>query len=181
MAKKRKSQKTVDTKTELPRSFTVVIDTREKSPWCFSSSSILGTEYRKLDTGDYSVVGLEDKLCIERKRSNSELANNIHEKRFIRELERMQSFKYRYLLLESSLTKLIEYPQHEDLPPAVLRKIRVRGKYLLKCVNRMQVKYGVNIIYCGNVFNAQWVATNLMKEVIELEWHQESGSIDQTQ
>lgn len=169
MVKPKGGHKTVDTKTELPRSFTVVIDTREKSPWCFSSSSILGTEYRKLDTGDYSVVGLEDKLCIERKRNVTELAGNIHEKRFARELERMQDYPYRYLLLESSLTRLIEYPQHEDLPPAVLRKIRVSGKYLLKCVNRMQVKYGVNIIYCGNVFNAQWVATNLMKEVIEIE------------
>ena len=172
MGQPKRGHKTVDTKTEIPRSFTVVIDTREKSPWCFSSAAILGTEYKKLDTGDYTVVGLEDKLCIERKRDISELAGNIHEKRFHKELERMMDYKYRYLLLESSMTRLIEYPLHEDLPPTVLSRIKVSGKYLLKCVNRMQVKYGVNIIYCGNVFNAQWVATNLMKEVIEIEWHQ---------
>jgi hypothetical protein len=172
--KKKEIAKTVDTKAQPDRSFSVVIDTKEKQPWTFCSGAILGTEYRGLKTGDYTVEGLEDILCIERKRSVNELAGNIHEARFHRELERMTAFPYRYLLLESSLEKVIEYPRLEDLPPAVIRKIRVSGTYLLKCLNRMQVKYGVNIIYCGNTNNAIWVATNIMKEVVNLHYAEDN-------
>lgn len=155
-----------------PRSFIVVVDTKEKQPWSFSSPSILGVEYRHLKTGDYSVVDLEDVLCIERKKNASELAQNIHQTRFHAELERMQSIKYRYLLLESSIQKVIDYPRLEDLPQSVLSKIRVSGAYLLRCLNRIQVKYGINIIYCGNAYNAAWVATNLMREVVDIHYGQ---------
>lgn len=149
-------------------SFTVIIDTKEKHPWSFCSAAILEIKYQHLQTGDYTVEGLESVLCIERKRSVSELATNIHEPRFADELQRMTLFPYRYLLLESSLQKVIDYPMYEDLPPKILKKIKLSGKYILKCLNRIQVKYGVNIIYCGNTTNAIWVATNLMKEVVDL-------------
>ena len=154
-----------------PHSFTVLIDTHEKYPWSFTSSAILGTKYVHLKTGDYTVENLEDKLCIERKRTANELAQNVQDERFFRELDRMQQFPYRYILLESTLQKIVDYPHSEDLSPAILKRIQMRGAYLLKCINRMQVKYGVNIIYCGNSDNAQWVATNLMKEVVDIEFN----------
>lgn len=56
---------------------TILVDTREQTPWEFSHYS---TAKQKLDTGDYTVSGLEDKLAIERKKSVGEIANNITEK-----------------------------------------------------------------------------------------------------
>lgn len=160
-------QKPIDPR-EIDRSFTILVDTKEKKPWSFSSKAILGIEYTHLKTGDYTVKGLEDILCIERKRSVAELAANIHEKRFFNELERMQSFPHRYLILESTLQHVLDYPNLEGLPDRIVQKIRTSGAYLLKCFNRMQVKYGINIIYCDTTFNAQWVAVNIMKEVANL-------------
>ena len=52
----------------------IIIDTREQKPWEFPGHT---TAVQKLDTGDYSVEGLEDILCIERKQNTSEFAKNI--------------------------------------------------------------------------------------------------------
>lgn len=166
----KKTKKIVDSRKETDPSFTIIVDTREKNPWIFTSKSIRDVKYQGLKTGDYTVEGYEDKLCIERKRSVDELIHNIHEPRFYEELKRATLFPYRYLILESTLQDVIDYPMNEDLPPKVVEKIKIRGAYVLKCLNRIQVKYGINIIYCGNRNNAQWVATNLMKEVIDLEY-----------
>jgi ERCC4-type nuclease len=160
-------QKPIDP-AEIPRSFTIISDTKEKMPWSFNSSSVLGVEYTHLKTGDYSVKGLEHLLCIERKRSVAELAGNIHEKRFFKELERMQEFKYKYILLESTMQHVLDYPHMENLPDSIKQKIKINGAYILKCFNRIQVKYNVNIVYCGTTFNAQWVAVNIMREVATL-------------
>lgn len=149
------------------KSFEVIIDTREKNPWELTSSSIREVSYEGIKTGDYTVRGLEGVLCIERKKSVAELAQNINQKRFKNELERMREFRWKYLLLEADLQEVIDFPKGADLPPKVLEKIRVSGAYLLKCINRMESKYGVHFIFCGNRYNASWVATNLMKEAVQ--------------
>ena len=77
----------------------IIIDTREKHPWHFEKTSA-STTFRKLDTGDYCIDGYEDTLCIERKMSVSEIANNITDPRFKRELERMAEFQHKFLILE---------------------------------------------------------------------------------
>ena len=64
------------------RPFTIIKDTREKQGYTFQPSKTQyhvckGMVSRKLDTGDYSLEGLEDKICIERKASVVELANNV--------------------------------------------------------------------------------------------------------
>ena len=44
----------------------IIVDTREQQPWDFEFHE---TAKAKLDTGDYSVEGLENILCIERKKA----------------------------------------------------------------------------------------------------------------
>ena len=75
--------------------FKIIKDTREQEGYTFEPSSSRyhkceGMVVRKLDTGDYSLEGLEDKVCIERKASVVEFANNIgHDAvRFAKEIER---------------------------------------------------------------------------------------------
>ena len=79
--------------------FNVIRDTREqKNFWLFANyDEVVNVIDQKLDTGDYTIEGLEENLCIERKHSISELAKNIAEDRFERELERMSKFYYSYL------------------------------------------------------------------------------------
>ena len=70
----------------------------------------------KLDTGDYSVAGLEEVLCIERKKSVSEIANNIVEKRYKDWTKRMSKYKYKFLMLEFDLDDVYRYPRIHDVP-----------------------------------------------------------------
>jgi ERCC4-type nuclease len=152
----------------MPRSFTVIVDTREKQPWNLNSSRVLGREIAKLDTGDYTVEGVEDKLCIDRKASVSELAQNITTKRFANELKRIKEFPHAFLILEFSADDIFNFPESADLPPAVKKKIRVNGNFLMRCLSRMQIKYDFNIIFAGNRSNAERIAINLMEDVLEI-------------
>jgi len=149
-------------------SFNVIVDTREKNPWQLTSSCIRDTIYKKIDAGDYTVEGLEDILCIERKMSVAEIAQNVTTKRFVKALERMSECRFKYLLLEATLDDVINYPKGADLPPKALERVRITGGYVLRCINRMEVKYGIHFIFCGNRYNASWVATNIMKEAVRI-------------
>ena len=86
-------------------SFNIIIDTREQKPWTFAGCDTIN---RKLDTGDYSIEGLEHLLCIERKNSVSEIANNISESRFKAEILRMNDYLHKFILLEFSLTDVLQ-------------------------------------------------------------------------
>ncbi len=150
-------------------SYTAIIDTREKIPWEFCSSEIREIIVTKLDTGDYSVAGLEDKLCIERKRSISELVKNITEARFKDELERMSEYKYRYLILEFNVDKVLGYPVGSGIPQIKWKELRVKGPYIMNCISRIQVKYGVHVVFAENPTTAAYFASNIMKLVHEIE------------
>ena len=48
--------------------FTVIKDTREQEGYYFSKyNTCAGMVDRKLDTGDYSIEGMEHLICVERK------------------------------------------------------------------------------------------------------------------
>lgn len=149
------------------RAFEVVVDTREKQPWELASGRVLGREFRKLETGDYTVAGFEDILCIDRKASVSELATNVNQKRFKKELERMKEIPHAYLILEANLSEVLEYPHNSNLPPHVKSKIRMNGSFLLRCLTRMEIKYGFNVIFAGSRYYAERIALCLMEDVLE--------------
>lgn len=88
----------------------ITTDTREQLFLDFTKfrgvSSVRGT----LKTGDYSIQGYEDIICFERK-SVQDLVGTLiggHE-RFLREMERMRSFKAKYILIEHTPDILYNY------------------------------------------------------------------------
>jgi ERCC4-type nuclease len=82
---------------------TVLIDTREQRPYAFP-----GALRKTLATADYSVAGLEDVIAIERKALNDFLNCISRERdRFERELQRLQGFPYRALVVEASLADIL--------------------------------------------------------------------------
>ena len=96
---------------EAPK-FTVIKDTREQDGYFFKEyNACAGMIEHKLDTGDYTIQGLEDKICIERKGCVEELAINLGQKKytFLEEIERMAPFDHKFLILEFSLEDLIKF------------------------------------------------------------------------
>ncbi|MCW4042004.1 MAG: hypothetical protein NWE83_14790, partial [Candidatus Bathyarchaeota archaeon] len=62
--------------------YDVVKDTREQDGWFFSEyDKCSGMEVRGLHTGDYTMKGYEDVVCIERKGCVSEIAMNLGRKK----------------------------------------------------------------------------------------------------
>ena len=156
--------------------FTVIVDTREKEPWTFSDSSIVnGTVDAKLDTGDYGIEGLEDILCIERKRGVAEFAHNVFEKRFQDVIVRMADFSHKFILFEFSIEDLMAYPVNSGIPKAQWKYLKVKGPFMMSYVVNMQIKYGIHVIFCGDVVNAEIMAVNIMKKVVSLNGGNLSG------
>ena len=61
--------------------YTVIQDTREKEGWYFSEyDKCSGMESGTLKTGDYTLRGFEELVCIERKASTSEISQNLGKK-----------------------------------------------------------------------------------------------------
>ena len=156
------------------RPFTIIKDTREKQGYTFEASRTKyhvckGMVVRKLDTGDYSVEGLEDKVCVERKASVVELANNVgvSRRRFDAEIERMKEFPHRFLILEFSLTDLMDFPEGSDVPEKEIKNLRITNKYMLRYLMELQINHGVNVIFCDSKKNAKWTVLSILKRINE--------------
>ena len=154
--------------------YKVIKDTREQDGYTFESftgryTSCKGMVVKKLDTGDYSLEGLEDRLCIERKGRVSELAINLgkDKARFMREIERMQEFEFPFLVLEFSLDDVIKFPEGADIPEGNMSKVKITGKYLLKMLVEIQMNYNIPVYFCDNKRNAKTLINSIFKRVNE--------------
>lgn len=145
--------------------FTIIVDTREQTPWEFENYA---TANKKLDTGDYSIEGLQDIFAIERKRTVSEIANNITEPRFKDVLDRLEKFKHKFILLEFTLNNVMDYPVGSTVPKRMWHTLKITSKYILKYLTEINIKYNIHTIYCGNRENAEEVAISIMKRMVEL-------------
>lgn len=146
--------------------FTIIIDTREQKPWNFSNHA---TANHKLDTGDYSIEGLESILAIERKRNISEFANNITENRFVDVVNRLSKFKYAFILFEFDMKDVINYPIGSNIPKRLWDKIRISPAFIIKHIIDLQVEHNIKIIFCGNSTDAEKIALSLMRKIYKKE------------
>lgn len=144
--------------------FTIVVDTREQTPWEFGFHN---TAKRKLDTGDYSMEGFESLFTIERKRSVSEIANNLSESRFKDVLERLGQIPHSFMIMEFSIDEVYQFPVGSDVPKKMWDKLRISGNYIVKCLLEAQLNYNIHVLFCDDAENAERVAVSLMKRIYE--------------
>lgn len=128
-------------------SYHVIVDTREKHPWVFPTEELCaGYSFSKLDTGDYTIRGLESSFTIERKMSVNEVATNLVSARFYKELARMEHYEFPFLICEFGMSDLYQYPYGSSVPKYKWNKIRVKGDFLIKLFLDMQLNYKVKVI-----------------------------------
>ena len=148
--------------------FTVLFDTREQHPIVFPSSEFCeGSFATKLDTGDYTIRGYEDVVTIERKGNVSELAKNLCEARFERELERLNKFRFAYILCEFSLSQVLAYPQYSNIPEYMRDKIKISGPYILRKSIENEMKFGVRTVFCDSSEGVRLYMTSIFKRILE--------------
>jgi ERCC4-type nuclease len=155
--------------------YKVIKDTREQDGWSFSPyDKCLGMEIGTLNTGDYTLKGFEEVVCVERKACASEIAMTLGKKKgaFNAEMERMKDFPFSFLICEFDMADVLRYPEGSRVPRNLRAKVKVTGKYLLKCLLEFQVWYDTKIIFAGNKNNAFLVCNSLFKRLNEL-FHKE--------
>lgn len=99
--------------------FTVIVDTREQAPWLFRdikagkqdnfADIIVDYRVETLQTGDYSIAGFEDRVCIERKSIDDAFGTfGGDRERFERELDRMEAFDFAAVIVEGSWASVLD-------------------------------------------------------------------------
>lgn len=147
--------------------FTIIKDSREQQPWTFSRAKCVeDIQSGKLDTGDYSVVGYESLIAIERKASTSEIANNVTESRFKDWLTRLSKFRYKYIICEFSLDDVLNFPANSGIPAKLFGKIKISPAFLISCLAKIEVDYGIPVIYAGSRQAAETIAEALIKRIV---------------
>jgi ERCC4-type nuclease len=127
--------------------YEVIRDTREQTGWWFpESDECAGTTVSKLDTGDYTIRGLENEFVIERKKNLAEFAQNIVESRFEREMERLAQFRDAFLLIDCSPSDIDIFPANSGIPRHLHSKSRISPNFILSKLRYYQNKFGVYII-----------------------------------
>lgn len=131
----------------------ILRDTAEKEGhgwWFEEDDDCKGTKKFNLFTGDYTIEGLEKKVIIERKGSTAEFSQNILEKRFKDELERMEEFEFPFLILEFTLEDLMQFPIGSGIPRYLWGKLKIRSKFLLSSLTYYHLHFKTKIILAGN-------------------------------
>jgi len=152
--------------------FTVIIDTKEQKPLEFKNAEatvLEGIERKKLDTGDYSIKGLEDIVCIERKATVAEIAKNVTQDRFDRELKRMLEYKYRFLICEFSWSDVARYPNNLNLSAEAKKARRVKGPFVRSKICDYALDYNIQVLCCSSRNLTDITVWELLKKIARKE------------
>ena len=86
---------------------TFIVDTREQEAYSFDSR-LVAVERRALPAGDYSVVGLENTVAVERKSLDDFVSTVIHDRtRFRKELQKLASYRNACVVVEASVLDIL--------------------------------------------------------------------------
>jgi ERCC4-type nuclease len=115
-----------------------VIDSRERLPYLFKG---LPTITKKLDAGDYSLVGFEGRVAVERKEHGDAYGCiGASRKRFLRCLERLSKLDRAAIVIESSMASF-------SIPPSrsTISARQAMGSYV-----SWACEYRIPVFWCEN-------------------------------
>ncbi len=136
----------------------VVIDTREQLPYRFPNAVT-----RTLKTGDYSLLGFEDRIAIERK-SKSDAYRSLGKgrERFLREIQRLSKLDYAAIVIESDLSGFLQQPLFSHLSP----------NSAIGSLLSWSVRYHVHVFFAGDRRHGK----NLTRELLLRFWRLNEGA-----
>jgi ERCC4-type nuclease len=116
---------------------------------------------RTLPTGDYSIVGLEDLIAIERKTLPDLIGCLCNgRERFERELSRGKALDYFAVIIEASLTDIVNGNYRSQMTP----------KSAIQSIMAFSVRYRLPVFFVENrSYGARVVESLLLKYVREVE------------
>jgi ERCC4-type nuclease len=138
----------------------IIIDSNEQLPYDFSLIDPQPkTIRRKLKTGDYSLEGFENRVCVERKTA-ADLFGSMGRGRvnLEKEFQRMASFDFAAFMIEDDWTNILKNPPvySQMNPRAVFRT----------CL-AWAVKYGVHVVWGHRREHAEKITYILLENFLK--------------
>ena len=142
--------------------FTVIVDTREQLPYTFDSIEIGGqrlivpTDFQTLQSGDYSIRGMENLVTIERK-SVSDFYGSITtgRSRLESEFERMEAMQFSAIIVEGRLESVLE---------PMLHGRKITSQAIRATVASWSVKYQTRWLFVASRVYGELMTFELLKQ-----------------
>jgi len=145
--------------------FTIAVDTREQAPFRFTGLRAgsgqnagviaVAVERKHLPTGDYSIVGYENRIAVERK-SKADLFMSVgaERNRFQREIERLNEFEFGAVVIEADFATLLHVPPF---------RTKMRPEAVEATILSWSTRYPkVHWFPCTHRQHAEWVTFRLL-------------------
>lgn len=150
----------------------VLVDTREQAPMDFGrfDNWFAGAKPATLETGDYSIQGMESLVTLERKSLNDLVSTLMHNRpRFFRQLERMQAYPYRAILVEASYTDV-------KSPYSFTSDTAAHPNGVSGSLDALEVRFGIPVIYTSrNRALAEEKAASWLSKTFTYWWLETNG------
>jgi ERCC4-type nuclease len=138
----------------------IITDSREQSAFTFEHERYAGTtvEAGTLDTGDYSLAGLTDKVAVERKSLPDLVACLSREReRFERELQRAAALDAFAVAIEGSFSELANGQYRSQLNP----------HSACQSVAAFMARYRIPFVFCGSRPAAEYFVHSFLRQYLE--------------
>ncbi len=138
----------------------IIQDSREQAPYAFNAPKYAGVtvEVGTLQTGDYSLHGLADRIALERK-SLSDLTGTLTtgRERFQRECERGRGLEYFGLVIEASMDDVRCHNYRSQMTP----------QSLLQTLAAWSIRYGLHVHWCGSREGGEYMVHSLLEKFLK--------------
>jgi ERCC4-type nuclease len=132
---------------------TICIDTRELAGGGWESYFSLPTIRGKLDSGDYSLLGCEEWICIERKTGDDLITCLCHSrKRFIDELRRAQRISEFYVICECTYQDILQGRYRSGM----------NSRAAWESFIALQARYKIPFLFAGNIETAAKLCESIL-------------------
>jgi ERCC4-type nuclease len=138
----------------------IVVDSREQMPFTFHHEKYVGTvvEAGTLDTGDYSLVGLTDRIAVERKSLPDLVACLGREReRFERELQRAAALDAFCVVIECSWAELA----------SGRFKSQMNAHSACQSVLAFTCRYRIPFLFSGSRAGAEYTCWGFLRQYLE--------------
>ncbi len=138
----------------------IITDSREQAPFTFQHEQYaqLHTETASLDTGDYSLAGLTDRVAVERKSLPDLVACLGREReRFEREMQRAAALDAFAVVVESSWAELASGEYRSQLNP----------HSACQSVLAFTARYRIPFLFAGSRAGAEYVTWGFLRQYLE--------------
>lgn len=134
----------------------VIVDTREgDSGYSFSQYPDIQVIRGALPTGDYSLVGFEDRISLERKTASDLIGCLSQDRtRFEKELARARNFEMFAVILETSF---------QNLTGGYYRS-GMKSQAVIQSIAAFSIRYRVPFLFCGNRAGGELMVYSLLSK-----------------